>query len=109
MVVYASQLELTYCLPTVNPETIADYLIGVSGLQKYFADVAVGWPLILAMTGVALAISIITSVLIRYLAGPVVWFMIVVLFLLELLLGLIGILISDLVWLQELVHYNELP
>lgn len=57
-----------------------DYLgdvINLGEFQKNYADLEETWPIILSCAGIALAISILLTFLIRFTAGCIVWGMIV--------------------------------
>ncbi len=45
----------------------------VTNLQKYFADLKTGWPLLLICIGFAFIISIIFTIFIRYCSACFVW------------------------------------
>jgi hypothetical protein len=84
-------------------------ILHVGVLQKYFSDLNVAWPLVLAMLAVSLFISIFYSVLIRYFAGCMVWSMIIFLMLLLLCIGLVTALMPEVQFIQDIFDYNSLP
>lgn len=93
---------------TVLGQLVID-IINVAPLQSYFSDVYMAWELLLAMVGVAFAISLLYSVLIRYFAGCMVWTMIFILMALLLLIGAVSALLPHTQFLKDLFKYDELP
>ena len=94
---------------TMVVDQLVTDIINVAPLQSYFSDVYMAWELLLAMVGVAFAVSLLYSVLIRYFAGCMVWTMIFVLMILLLLIGAVSALLPHTQFLKDLFKYDDLP
>ena len=81
-------------------------IINIAPLQSYFSDVYMAWELLLAMVGVAFAVSLFYSVLIRYFAGCMVWAMIFILMTLLLIIGAVAALLPHTQFLKDLFNYD---
>jgi hypothetical protein len=110
---YATKPLVTYCMPEDLAQEVVGKLVtdilSIAPLQGYFSDVYMAWPLLLSMIGIALLVSVIYSILIRYFAGCMVWTMIFILMVLLLGIGVITALLPESDFLKNLFHYNELP
>lgn len=111
--IYGTKPLVTYCMPLDQAQEIVGKLVtdilSVAPLQSYFSDVYMAWPLLLGMIGIALVVSIIYSVLIRYFAGCMVWTMIFVLMILLLGIGVVTALLPTSDFLKGIFHYDDLP
>lgn len=81
----------------------------IGTLQEYFSDLKDGWPLLGLCVIFAFAVSIIFTLFIRFFAGCFVWFTIICFWLLMVSIGTGAYLIDTLQFLQDLVHYKDLP
>lgn len=83
--------------------------MNITTLQKYFSDLKEGWPLLGVCVGLAFLVSILFTLFIRFFAGCFVWFTIICFWLLMVGLGTAAYLIDSVQFLQDLVHYRDLP
>lgn len=81
----------------------------VSNLQKYFSDLKNGWPLIGASMFFAFFVSVLFAIFIRYCAGCFVWVTLIVFWVLMVTIGTSSFLIDRVQFIQDLVHYKDLP
>lgn len=81
----------------------------ISVLQEYFADLNDGWPLLAGCVGFSFVISMVFTVFIRFCAGCFVWVSILAFWVLMMGIATASFFINDLKFLQDLIHYNDLP
>lgn len=68
-----------------------------------------GWPLLGFAVLFAFVVSIFFTVFIRYCAGCFVWFTLIIFWLLMVTIGTGSYLIDTVQFIQDLVHYKDLP
>lgn len=108
--IYPSDTIVHLCYPKdIIEDFDFDVFMDVSVIQEYFSDLREGWPLILGMFGIALILSLLFSVFVRFCAGCFVWTFIVLFELLQICIGGVFFFIPDVTFLQDLLHYQDFP
>lgn len=100
------------CVPAVeiddNIRKIEEAL-RIGGLSQGFSDIRDTWPIILSCVGIAIVISLIFSIFIRYCAGCVVWSIILLLYVILGVGGTFAFLLRTSTWIQDIVKYQDFP
>lgn len=103
LIPYKSDDFISVCLPSiddVDDSQFLEELLKIPGLTKGFHDLRVTWPVTLGCVGVAIGISLILSVFMRYCAGCMVWGIIISLYAILAVSGTFCFLLRNTDWVQ---------